>query len=626
MNQLQLRLVLLTLIFIQLESYGQSCDCNEYIYLNEPTSASIHKYLVNTDGSLTEIGAPWFDNPTGEVNSPHGITMDQNGNIYVGEHVISSDIRKISCDGELLPESEFAIATGGQFNIGSLDNYLYYNERSSDIVEYDLCSGEKQYAEFCENTISSRDWGFYADPRTGIMYATYNLAGNTDQNYLWVMTQADFDNDPTTCVTAIPMDPEFPATNAEIRGVTTDMAGNIYVVVQDDTNQSPPDCYILKFDANGNHLATSPSDNADDGTGFNKLIGVVYSYTADLIFASTEASFDDCIAVFDTDLNYVGTGVPSPGGGDRGKGIAIIKECCPTSTPVVIDTILCATGGEQISLQSLINCEGAICEGDWTPDAGNSGITLRGCDETVSFTTDDACGTFILASDGNGTHSQCGPFNITVNVAAVSSTAATISSDATICTGESFMLTGTLSGNGSPTYQWQSSTTSCTEGFSDISGANSSDLTVNPTMSTFYRLVTSTTSGCSSLECMTISNCMQLTIDPDCSSNPCDSPSCDPVPMETLCADGSESLTLACQTSTTDVSWYDSNGNAVGSGCNLVITPSMVGDGTSGETMCFYYEANDMSACSGETCCPIIIELIDCCPTENCLGISITRN
>ena len=60
---------------------AQICDCNEYIYLNEPHSGgSVHKYLVNADGSLTEIGSPWFDNPTnGDITQPHGVGMDING-------------------------------------------------------------------------------------------------------------------------------------------------------------------------------------------------------------------------------------------------------------------------------------------------------------------------------------------------------------------------------------------------------------------------------------------------------------------------------------------------------------------------------------------------------------------
>ena len=35
----------------------------EYIYLNEVTNdGAIHKYLVNSNGSLTEVGSPWYDN------------------------------------------------------------------------------------------------------------------------------------------------------------------------------------------------------------------------------------------------------------------------------------------------------------------------------------------------------------------------------------------------------------------------------------------------------------------------------------------------------------------------------------------------------------------------------------
>jgi|GEM_PF-4279854 len=32
--------------------FSQNCTCSEYVYLNEPSSGSVHKYLVNTDGTL----------------------------------------------------------------------------------------------------------------------------------------------------------------------------------------------------------------------------------------------------------------------------------------------------------------------------------------------------------------------------------------------------------------------------------------------------------------------------------------------------------------------------------------------------------------------------------------------
>lgn len=609
---------------------GQTCDCAEYIYLNEPPSGSIHKYLVNADGSLTEIGSPWFDNPTGEVNSPHGVTMDQNGNIYVGEHIISSDIRRINCDGELLPQSEFAIPTGGQYNLGSLDNYVYYNDRAyGGIVEHDLCTGAKRFALYCESVIPSRDWGFYVDPVTGLMYATYNLSTTGGTNYVWVMSQADFDNDPTTCVSSFPLDPEFPVNDAEIRGVTTDNSGNIYIVIQDDDNITPVPAYILKFDSNGNYLATSPTDSADDGVGFNKAIGIVYSATANLIYVSTEANFDDCIAIFDTNLNYVGTGVPAPGGGDRGKGIAITTECCPVSTPVVVNTTVCAGMDERVSLQDLLACSSAICEGEWQADAGNVGFTYNSCDETVTVVSPGACGSFTYSSDGTNPLSQCGAFSITVNVNVVTAPTVTINENTTVCSGGVVELSGTVDGTDAATYQWQSSTVSCNTGFTDIPGATSLTYSASPSSTTYYRLLvmSSMMSDCASADCATPSNCMILTVDSSCSTAVCDSPGCDPVPEETLCVDGSETMTLSCEDiGLSNISWYNGDGVAVGTSCDLMVTPSMIGDGMIGASMCFFYTATDTDGCPYVSCCPIIIKIIDCCPTENCFGVTVIKN
>ena len=87
---------------------AQTCDCNEYIYLNEPHSGgSVHKYLINADGSLTEIGSPWYDNyALGEdITLPHGVGMDINGFLYIGETAASGQIRRLDCDGTLYPES-----------------------------------------------------------------------------------------------------------------------------------------------------------------------------------------------------------------------------------------------------------------------------------------------------------------------------------------------------------------------------------------------------------------------------------------------------------------------------------------------------------------------------------------
>ncbi len=72
------------------EMNAQTCNCTEYIYLNDVSSGGkVHKFAVNSDGSVTEViknGDAWY--PGGGVSqmpSPHGLGSDLNGNLYIAE-------------------------------------------------------------------------------------------------------------------------------------------------------------------------------------------------------------------------------------------------------------------------------------------------------------------------------------------------------------------------------------------------------------------------------------------------------------------------------------------------------------------------------------------------------------
>ncbi|MEM1214876.1 MAG: hypothetical protein AAGJ82_04285 [Bacteroidota bacterium] len=323
------------------------CDCTEYIYLNEVTNGGlVHKFQVNSDGSLLEIGAPWYNNIAvgEELNAPHGLGIDLNGFFYIGEGPNNGDIRKLSCDGTIFPESDFAVPNGGQLNIVSHDHFVFTNawaglngDNGRVIRQWDVCNTSTPVGNvtFCENDFEPEsDWGLYYDDRTDIFYATagfYMDAGET--NYFWTFSVTDFDTDPSTCVTATPLSSNFPTIRADVRGVTTDLAGNVYIIIQNDSNLPNEPSYLLKFGPapNFNFIARSAFDiDASDNVGFREAIGIVYSETADRLYVSTESTTDDCVSLFDTDLNYLATAVPAPGGESFGKGISITKECCPT--------------------------------------------------------------------------------------------------------------------------------------------------------------------------------------------------------------------------------------------------------------------------------------------------------
>jgi hypothetical protein len=96
-------------------------------------------------------------------------------------------------------------------------------------------------------------------------------------------------------------------------------------------------------------------------------------------------------------------------------------------------------------------------------------------------------------------------------------TGGTVGSDQSICSGGNpalFTQSVASTGSGVLTYQWQSSTTSCAAGFSNIGGATATtyDPPAGLTQTTYYRRVT--TSTLNAVACTANSNCITVTINP----------------------------------------------------------------------------------------------------------------
>ncbi len=99
------------LILLSFSGYTQTCNCKEYIYINEPFTGTVHKLEVNPGIPLTEVigangGANWYPGSgTSQLSSPHGLAYDLNGNLYIGGSAYSegSPLRKFDCDGEIDP-------------------------------------------------------------------------------------------------------------------------------------------------------------------------------------------------------------------------------------------------------------------------------------------------------------------------------------------------------------------------------------------------------------------------------------------------------------------------------------------------------------------------------------------
>lgn len=119
-----------------------------------------------------------------------------------------------------------------------------------------------------------------------------------------------------------------------------------------------------------------------------------------------------------------------------------------------------------------------------------------------------------VVTDANGCYATK-----TVILSANTVTASVVGSDQTICSGgnpAAFTVLTAATGDGTLTYQWQSSTTSCSNllSFSNISGATSA--TYDPpsglTQTTYYKvIVTSTLNG---VACIAASNCITVTVKP----------------------------------------------------------------------------------------------------------------
>ena len=61
------------------QALSQTCDCNEYIYLNEVNAGGrIYKFRLDGPTSYTDVGNPWFQNASGSggVIDPHGLAAD----------------------------------------------------------------------------------------------------------------------------------------------------------------------------------------------------------------------------------------------------------------------------------------------------------------------------------------------------------------------------------------------------------------------------------------------------------------------------------------------------------------------------------------------------------------------
>ena len=459
-----LTVVLLSLLFTSTTLVGQQldCTCEDNIYVGEPRDASVHKFTVNADGTLTEINpdGPWYPGQgnASELPSPHGVGIDLNGNIYIGETNVDlpnnrEDIRRLTCDGEIAPESDFAIEER-LTAIAIVDNILFARSTVGlgSVNYYDLCTqtqlGTVDFRRSPDNASPNGlvfpQWPVARDV-DGRLYAIAGtdepLASRTDYVFSFTIEEV---------LAGRPIFPQFSGQAGTpqgrlfdlqtVFGLTVDSEDNVYFVSSRGFGNEGK---IRKYSPTGEFIAETPIDDVEGDGGYFGITGLVYVPEADLIYSSNNTTTDDCVTVFSTDLQTITTAV-GPVGGPGGntsvveaKAINHIRSCCPTPGANTIDTTLCGVfTGEEFNLQEFFTCDGIICSNNWTPDPTNTGFTYDDCLNSITVTAENTCGTFTLDGGGTGPSAQCDPFTITLNICVYTPPGGTITSQPATCAGD----------------------------------------------------------------------------------------------------------------------------------------------------------------------------------------------
>ena len=396
----------------------QSCDCTDYIYLNDPSGNIVHKFAIPDDptsSTFHEVGSPWL--AAGTIDSPHGIGTDVNGNLYINA-LHDQQTYQILPDGTVL-NSNYLQEDVAYLNSFSIENTLYVTENiisNNNLSAFNLCTGEK-IGSVCINGGSLYLWGLQLGA-DGCMYASTNRNSDDDENAIFKIcnwTEQDFIDE--TCYDPF-IDEATISTNSSIdnrvMGVTADEAGNVYfITASHHFNELNTITCIQKYDNTGVFIGEI-CDNTNGDGGFFGAQGIVYK--DGYLFTG---AFEQCLGVVNaTSLTFVfGAGVLEAG---PVKAIGITTECCPSISPIVVDSTICTTGGgELIFLQDVLSCaEGIIVGGSWAETTNTSGgnIVYNNCNTSVAI-TGAGCASYTLEKTTPASSvQQCAPYNITLNI------------------------------------------------------------------------------------------------------------------------------------------------------------------------------------------------------------------
>lgn len=489
-------------VTLRVQDCATGCDCKEYIYLNDPPTNEVHKFQVQADGSLIEIGSPWLAPTVPGSNQPldlpHGIAIDLNGYLYIGDvdsfNPLRGGIVKLSCDGTVLEDRIPNIDVWG-YNIGTVDNKLYIPAPRGPVRIFDICTGAEQPPitfEFADE--SSWGWTISKDQQ---FY--YRATGWFDNDISQVIKGSLSDGSEEVLYNTTATN------NNTFMGITEDDEGNLYVI-ENDNNSGRAGARVIKISPAGVLLAATSFDNdliQNPGmtSGWFGARGITWSASSNSIYVGSR---EDCISTFDaSDLTYrPGRSIGYVAGSDP-KGLGIISECCPTSNNQSIDIVQCNQPmGDPISLNEILPCDGGtICEAQWTPVDGFAAAVYNDCNQTIMAGTATGCYSFERSSDGTGANNQCGAFyqRFTVSIANIESGLAA-GGEQVICEDEEpapVTATAATAAGGGLTYQWYSSIETDSTGYMIINGAT--ELSYSPSAAslvsdtTYFRIISDVT-------------------------------------------------------------------------------------------------------------------------------------
>jgi hypothetical protein len=426
------------------------CECSEFLYMNDRVANETLKFRINSDGSLSMIGSPWLDN----IAQPHGLGVDLDGNLYIAETPFSSygDLFKIKPDGRVL-DRKFYRTPKFPFQIFSNEvNKLFLNrDQSPEVIALDLCNitdgdattdpviGESDPG-INPTGQNIRPWGAFVNPVTGTYWITDANSRSKAEGGFPIYKGNTMDvigAGGANVFSPFPVpehyrdrDGDGVADQFRPNGIAEDAAGNIYVAYGQNAVSPGNESYVAKYDANGNLIAQSAIDTDDTDGGWFDSRGVTVSENGFIYLSSEDglvANGETCITVFEDDgmgnlVEIPAFRINAPAGEDtEAKTIYIAKSCCPTSTRSTFSEEICYDGSvdQQFFLgQILAECNGgSIGEGTWVQTLTNSNFTYDECDNSIRV-NGSGCVEFTLSSDGTGPFTECGAFEITVEICA----------------------------------------------------------------------------------------------------------------------------------------------------------------------------------------------------------------